>query len=316
MAGVIDTHCHLASAKFAGEAADLIQRATARGVDRMITLATGFDDIPANLALAARYPATVMAAVGIHPCDAHEADVATPWQDALAAAARHPGVVAIGETGLDYFHPPPAGWNEDVYRARQRALLRGHFEVAEATGLGIILHTRDRSGCQSITDALEIARGFAGRVRPMFHCFLGPWDLAAPIIALNGIVSFGGILTFPNARETLAAARAAPEGVFTLETDAPYLAPVPHRGKRNEPAHVINTAAFLADARGETFEHLASHTTATAVRFFNLPDAADCPPAPNGANSSNRAALNLNLNHNRYLNLTPSCPDDYDYEHD
>ena len=272
MAGVIDTHCHLASAKFAGEAADLIGRANAAGVDRMITLSTGFHDIPANLALVADHPGTVMAAVGIHPCDVHSVDTGASWQDALAAAANHPGVVAIGETGLDYYHPPPDGWSEEDFRARQRDMLRGHFEVAARCGLGIVLHTRDRAGRQSITDALAIAADFAGRVRPMFHCFLGPWEWAAPILALDGIISFGGIVTFPSAIDTLAAAIAAPAGVFTLETDAPYLAPAPHRGKRNEPAFVTATATFLAAKRGESAAEMAAHTTATAARFFGLPD--------------------------------------------
>ena len=262
-----DTHCHLANAKFAGEAPAIIARALAAGVDRMLTLATGFDDIPANLALAAAYPGQVFAATGIHPCDVHEVE-GDDWPDKLLAATRAPGVVAIGETGLDYYHPAPAGWDEAAFRARQRALLRGHFEVAAAAGLPVVLHTRDRVGSQSVSDALAIAADFRGRVRPMFHCFLGPWELAAPILALDGIVSFGGIATFPGAPVTLAAAVAAPAGTFTLETDAPYLAPVPCRGKRNEPAYTAHTAAFLAAKRGESIDALAAHTNATADAFF------------------------------------------------
>lgn len=268
---VLDTHCHLASSKFSGEAEEVIARAVAAGTGGLLTLATSFDDIPANLALAENHPGLVAAALGIHPCDAHDVDPVGDWKDRLLDLARHPGVAAIGETGLDYYHPPPGGWDEPSFRARQRELLRGHFEVAAAAGLGVVLHTRDRTGMDSLHDALAIARDFRGRVRPQFHCFLGPWEAASAVLELDGIVSFGGILTFPSAGSTLAAAVAAPAGTFTLETDSPYLAPVPYRGKRNEPAFVMATACHLANARGETVEELAAHTTATARGFFRWP---------------------------------------------
>jgi TatD DNase family protein len=273
-ASLLDTHCHLASAKFSGEAEDVIARAVEAGTGGMLTLSTCFDDMPANLALAACHPGVVVAAVGIHPCDAHEVDPAGDWKDRLLALAAAPGVAAIGESGLDYYHPPPDGWDEEHFRARQRELLRGHFEVAAASGLGIVLHTRDRSGRSSLEDALTIARDFQGRVRPQFHCFLGPWETAAAILDLDGIVSFGGVITFPSAKDSLAAAVAAPAGCFTLETDSPYLAPVPYRGKRNEPAYVTATARHLAAARGEGFETLAEHTTKTARGFFRWPEPA------------------------------------------
>lgn len=267
----MDTHCHLASAKFAGETGQIINRAVAAGLTRMVTLSTCFEDMETNLALAAARPDLISATVGIHPCDAHEVEVNGAWQDRLAGFALAPGVAAIGETGLDYFHPPPDGWEEEKFRARQRELLRGHFEVAASLGLGIVLHTRDRTGKDSLIDALAIAREFAGLVRPMFHCFLGPWELAVPILALDGIVSFGGIVTYPSAKETHAAAMAAPAGTFTLETDAPYLAPVPFRGQRNEPAHVVATGEHLARMRGEEVAELAAHTAATAREFFRFP---------------------------------------------
>lgn len=268
---VLDTHCHLASSKFTGEVEAVIARALEAGTGGMLTLSTCFDDMPSNLALAAQHPGLVAAAVGIHPCDVHEVDPADDWKDRLLEMAANFGVAAIGETGLDYYHPPPEGWEEENFRARQREFLRGHFEVAARAGLGIVLHTRDRSGRASLADALAIACEFRGRVRPQFHCFLGPWDAAAAILKLDGIVSFGGVTTFPSAKETLAAAVAAPAGCFTLETDSPYLAPVPHRGKRNEPAYVMATARHLAAARGETFESLAEHTTKTALDFFRWP---------------------------------------------
>jgi TatD DNase family protein len=271
---ILDTHCHLASAKFSGEVEDVIARAVDAGVGGMLTLSTGFDNMPAHLSLAAAHPGVVVAAVGIHPCDAHEVDPAGDWKERLLELAAAPGVAAIGESGLDYYHPPPEGWDEEKFRAHQRELLRGHFEIAAAAGLGLVLHTRDRAGKSSIEDALAIARDFRGRVRPQFHCFLGPWEMAAAILDLDGIVSFGGVVTFPSAKESLAAAVAAPAGSFTLETDSPYLAPVPHRGKRNEPAHVVATARHLAEARGESLDVLAGHTTATARAFFRWPEPA------------------------------------------
>lgn len=269
---VLDTHCHLASVKFGAEAEMVITRARDAGVGGMLTLSTCFDDMAANLALASAHPVLVAAAVGIHPCDTHEVDPTGDWKDRLLELARHPQVAAIGESGLDYYHPPPEGWEEENFRARQREMLRGHFEVAAASGLGIVLHTRDRSGRASLEHALAIARDFKGRVRPQFHCFLGPWDAAAAILELDGIVSFGGIVTFPAAKESLAAAVSAPAGTFTLETDSPYLAPVPYRGKRNEPAYVRETALHLAAERGESFGTLARHTTATAREFFRWPE--------------------------------------------
>lgn len=273
-AKILDTHCHLASAKFSGETEAVVARAVAAGTGGMLTLSTRFEDMPTHLALAAAHPGLVAAAVGIHPCDVHEVDPTGDWKERLLAMAACPGVAAIGESGLDYYHPPPEGWEEENFRARQREMLRGHFEVAATAGLGIVLHTRDRAGRASIADALTIARDFKGRVRPQFHCFLGPWDIASDILDLDGIVSFGGIVTFPSAKETIAAAVAAPAGSFTLETDSPYLAPVPHRGKRNEPAYVLDTARHLAAARGEPLAVLAEHTTKTARAFFRWPEPA------------------------------------------
>ena len=265
-----DSHCHLASRQFVGEVDAVTARARAAGVTRMITLSTGFDDIPANIQIAASRPG-VSATVGIHPCDAHTIDSTdTGWPERLTAMAADPSVAAIGEPGLDYSPPAPDGWDQDTFRAHQRSLLRTHFEVAAATGLGIVLHTRDRSGHQSVLDALDIARDYAGRVRPLFHCFLGPPELLTPILALDGLVSFGGIITFPSAAIPRDTAVTAPAGTFLVETDAPYLAPVPHRGQRNEPAHVRHTATFLAAQRSESLESLAAHTNRTAGEFFRI----------------------------------------------
>jgi TatD DNase family protein len=262
-----DSHCHLASHRFtAAETPDLIERALAAGVSRLVTLSTCLDDVQANLALAT-HPA-VHACVGIHPCDVHHAP-----DDAvrrLAAFTDDPRVCAIGETGLDYFHPAPEGWEESAYRERQREFLHQHFELAARAGLNLVIHTRDRSGHASFEDALEIHRGHHHSVRAVFHCFAGSWENARRVLDLGGLVSFGGVLTFKNAREVRDTACHCPQGSFMLETDSPYLAPEPFRGQRNEPAHVRRVAEFLAPLRGESIAQLAAHTTQTANGFFRF----------------------------------------------
>lgn len=265
---IIDSHCHLVSWKFdAAEIPELLSRATETGVSGLVTLATSLDDMPKNLAVAEAY-SNVFSCMGIHPCDVHE----TPdeYLPTLEHHARHARCLAIGETGLDYYHPAPEGWTEARYHERQRRFLRDHFELAATLGKNIVIHTRDRKGHASFDDALAIYRDFATRVRAVFHCFLGPIERAAPVFELGGIVSFGGIATFKNAIACREAAIAAARGQFMLETDAPYLAPTPHRGKRNEPAYTRLTAEALAEARGESIETLAAHTTCTASAFYQI----------------------------------------------
>ena len=266
---ITDTHCHLASARFAeGERAEIIRRALDAGVSRMVTLATCLDDVPPNLMLA-EHP-RVMAAVGIHPCDVHNApDDAV---ERLAAPTRDPRVCAIGETGLDYFHPAPEGWSETDFRKRQRDFLIRHFELAASSGLNIVIHTRDREGRESFGDALGIYAAFSDRVRAVFHCFVSECDLAEKVIGLGGLVSFGGVATFRNAGLVQEAVKRCPPGSFMLETDSPYLAPEPMRGKRNEPAFVMRVAEAVAALRGEALEQLGAHTEAAADRFFRWPD--------------------------------------------
>ena len=262
-----DSHCHLASHRFhADEVHELISRARDAGVQRLVTLATSLGDLQKNLTIAEN-PA-VHACIGIHPCDVHHApdDAA----DQLAAFTSDPRVCAIGETGLDYYHPAPEGWTELDFRERQRVFLRRHFELAATSGLNVVIHTRDQSGHASFEDALEIYRDFHTRARAVFHCFIGPWENAKRVLDLGGLVSFGGVATFKSAREVRETALKCPAGSFMVETDAPYLAPEPHRGKRNEPAYVRDTAMFLAALRGETFDELSDHTGRTAAGFFRF----------------------------------------------
>ena len=262
-----DSHCHLASHRFhPEEVPDLIERARAAGVGRLVTLATSLDDLQANLACA-EHP-MVHACIGIHPCDVHHAP-----DDAVSRIAQFvsdPRVCAIGETGLDYYHPAPEGWSEESFRARQQDFLRQHFELAATSGLNVVIHTRDRDGHASFEDALAVYEAYHATVRAVFHCFIGPWENAERVLELGGLVSFGGVATFKNAREVRATAAKCPAGSFMVETDAPYLAPEPHRGKRNEPSMVRHTAELLAALREEKIEELAAHTRATAARFFRF----------------------------------------------
>lgn len=264
-----DSHCHLASHKFAkDELGEIVTRAHAHGIHRMVTLSTNLGDCPENLRIAETYPG-VFACCGIHPCDVHEAP--DDFLGALGQFASHPRCVAIGETGLDYYHPAPDGWTEADYRARQRELLQRHFELAAKLGKNIVIHTRDRSGDASLQDAIAIYREHADQVRAVFHCFPFSHGHAAPILELGGLVSFTGIATFKNAGTVIDTAVRCPAGTFMVETDAPYLAPVPHRGKRNEPAFTRFTAEHIASARSETPEEFARHTGQTAADFYRFP---------------------------------------------
>lgn len=264
---LVDSHCHLASHRFdADEPPVLLENAFRAGVGRLVTLATCLDDLDANLLLAD--DPRVHACLGIHPCDVHHAP-----DDAigkLAARMDDPRVCAIGETGLDYYHPAPDGWSDGDHRERQRDFLARHFELAAASRLNVVIHTRDREGHASFEDALEIYRRHHRDARAVFHCFGGPWENARRVLDLGGLVSFGGVVTFKNARETRETARRCPAGSFMLETDAPYLAPEPHRGKRNEPAFVRDIAEFVAGLRNETLERTAEHTSRTADGFFRF----------------------------------------------
>ncbi|MGJ8655328.1 MAG: TatD family hydrolase [Akkermansiaceae bacterium] len=263
-----DSHCHLASHKFpAEEIPALIQRAQDNHIHRLITLATSLDDLEPNLHLAKTYP-QIHAAIAIHPCDVHN----TPdhYLTTLQEKVTHPKICAIGETGLDYFHPAPQGWTEENYHARQRQFLHQHFQLAAEHNKNIVIHTRDKTGHASLTDAVEIYRQYADKVTAVFHCFLGPWENAHHILDLGGYLSYTGITTFKKATITLEAAVKTPSDRIMVETDSPYLAPTPHRGKRNEPAYTLHTATHIAAARGIPLEEFAHITEQNVNTFFKL----------------------------------------------
>lgn len=263
---LIDTHCHLASRQFIQDADEAIDRARAAGVARIIIPATDLEDAPRAFALAEKHPG-VFVAVGIHPCSV--TDITDDgWLEQVAAWSRHEKAVAIGECGLDYFHAPPAGMGWEEYKALQAAFFRAQLRLAEERSLPVVVHHRGE-GCWQ--DAVAAVRAFGGRVRAQFHCYLGTWEEAAPLISEGHRISFTGIATYKNAATTAACAREAASHAFMLETDAPYLAPIPHRGQRCEPAFVRDTAAFIAGLRAMPLEELASLTTRTAAEFFRLP---------------------------------------------
>ncbi|MEM6910808.1 MAG: TatD family hydrolase [Verrucomicrobiota bacterium] len=268
---LIDSHCHLGSHRFQeSEIADLLARARARQVTQLLTLATSLSDAKTNLALAQAYPA-VSSCLGLHPTEVTEVpEDAVDHLDRLFREAPHL-VAAVGETGLDYYHPAPPGWSEPAYHARQQAFLRQHFVWAARVHRPLVLHTRDRQGDASFQDALALYREFASEVRAIFHCFPGPPENARAVLDLGGLVSFTGNLTFKKAhliRETLLSLK---PGEYLLETDSPYLAPVPHRGKRNEPAYVRDIAHFAAELLDRPWEQIAHETSQAARAFFHLP---------------------------------------------
>jgi TatD DNase family protein len=265
VATFFDTHAHLDDPAFAQDLPAVLERAEAAGVTRIVTIGTDLDSSRQAVALADQY-APLYAAVGWIPTNAPQApeDV----RPDLRTLARHPKVVAIGEIGLDYYRLPShehGGSPEDDQRHRelQHRLFHQQLELAAELGLNCVVHQRD-----SFEDTLAAVRPFAGRVRCVFHCFVnGPADLRR-VVDLGSLVSFTGIATFKNADTVRAAAAAAPLNAFMLETDAPYLAPVPHRGKRSEPAHVPHTAEAIARARGVSLDELSRATCDTARVFF------------------------------------------------
>ena len=256
-----DSHCHLASYKFPDDGPELdaiIDNSIAAGVTRMVSIGTDLDDSPACVALADKYD-SVYAAVGIHPCSVHEIE-ADDWLDQIRTFANSsPKVAAIGEIGLDYFHPAPKGWTEDAYRARQAEFFQAQLALAAELNLNVVVHQRDRGNTC-----------WPDKLRAVFHCFIHDWSEAQPMIDKGHLISFTGIVTYKSAPEIQACATDAAPGSFMVETDAPYLTPVPHRGQRCEPAHTRHTAEKIAELRNIPLEQLATETTRTAQNFFRF----------------------------------------------
>jgi TatD DNase family protein len=245
---LIDSHCHLNYPGLAEDQAGVLARAREAGIGGFVNIATRQSEWTAIVAVAEREP-DVWASIGIHPheADAH-ADLGTA---ALLSAAAHPRVIGIGETGLDYFY-------DHSDREAQRALFRVHIGVARETGLPLIVHTREAEDDTAAILAYEMGKG---AFPALIHCFTASAGFARQMLDLGLTISLSGIVTFRNARDLQAIAAELPADRLLVETDAPFLAPVPHRGRTCEPAFTADTARFVAGLRGVTPEHLAETTT-------------------------------------------------------
>lgn len=260
-ATLFDTHCHLDFEAFGQELLEVVARAEEAGVSRMTTIGSGRDVQSAQAALdiAAQFPEKIFASVGIHPHDAvHATDAVL---DKFAALAESPNVVAVGEVGLDYYY-------EHSPKEAQKDCFRKFIAVARTLKKPIVVHTR-----QSANDTLEMLRQeHASDVGGIIHCFSEDTAFAKAALDLGFVASFSGIVTFKNSLAIQEAARQQPADAILVETDAPFLAPVPFRGKRNEPAFVSHTARFIAQLRGQSDEEFFACSTRNACRVFGIPE--------------------------------------------
>src|SRR5437763_4858434 len=283
---LIDTHAHLDFPDFANDLEDVLRRAEEVEVRRVITIGTSIESSRRAIELAENYP-SVYAAIGVHPSHADEAedDVINP----LRELAQNPRVVAIGETGLDYHRLPSekvakekqvqvmtalrtetdeeieAQIRDGAYKSKQASLFQQQLDLAVELGLNVVIHQRD-----AWDDTLRIMQPYAGNLRGVFHCFGGSLDQANEVLGLVPLVSFAGIVTFKNGAAVREVAAEIPLWKFMVETDCPYLAPVPFRGKRCEPAHTRIVAEAIAAARKIPLEKIAEATTETAEKFFRF----------------------------------------------
>ena len=284
---LIETHAHLDYPDFANDFDDVLRRATEAGVTRIITIGTSVESSRRAVDLAEKYP-NIFAVIGVHPTYAEEAgeDVITP----LRELAKSPRVVAVGETGLDYHRLPSVELAKDrktqvfakalqtstddqieaqihdgAYKSKQASLFQQQLDLAVELRLNVVIHQRD-----AWNDTLEILRDYGRQVSGVFHCFGGTLEQANEVLAMGHLVSFTGIVTFKNGAAVREVAAQIPLDQFMVETDCPYLAPVPFRGKRCEPAHTRLVAESIANARGITLEEIARATTVTAEEFFRF----------------------------------------------
>jgi TatD DNase family protein len=284
---LIETHAHLDYPDFAPDFDDVLRRATEAGVTRIITIGTSVESSRRAVELAEQHP-NIFAVIGVHPSyvEKVEENVITP----LRELARSKRVVAIGETGLDYHHLPSveaakqknvqvlsralqaeieeeveAQIHDGAYKSKQAELFQEELDLAIELGLNVVIHQRD-----AWDDTLDILRSYTGKVRGVLHCFGGTLEQANQVLELGHLVSFTGIVTFKNGVAVRELSAQIPLNKFMVETDCPYLAPVPFRGKRCEPAHTRIVAETIAAARGVTVEEIAAATTATAEGFFRF----------------------------------------------
>src|SRR5437870_10886984 len=283
---LIETHARLDFPHFANDLEDVLRRANEAGVIRIITISTSVESSRRAIELAGKYPA-VFAVIGVHPTHVEEAedDVLTPLRE-LAKSSR---VVGIGETSLDYHHLPSekvakekqvqvmsalrtetdeeieAQIRDGAYKSKQVSLFQQQLDLAVELGLNVVIHQRD-----AWEDTLKIMRPYSGKLRGVFHCFGGSLEQANEVFDLDHLVSFTGVVTFKNGAAVRKVAAQIPLWKFMVETDCPYLAPVPFRGKRAEPAHTRIVAEAIAAVRDVPLEEIAEATTETADKFFKF----------------------------------------------
>ena len=253
---LFDTHAHYDAEQFDADRSEILSALPGEGVTLAVNPGCDLTSSRMAVELAERY-SFLYAAVGYHPenCAPY-----TPEDlEALRELAGHPKVVAIGEIGLDYY------WEENPPREFQRQVFRDHLALAEELGLPVIVHDRGAHG-----DSLSIIRQFP-QVRGVFHCFSGSAEMAAELVKLGWMVSFTGVLTYKNARKAVEAARAVPLERMMIETDSPYMAPVPHRGKRNDSRFLRHICEKLAEIKGVSFAECARVTMENGKRFFQIP---------------------------------------------
>jgi TatD DNase family protein len=280
---LIDTHAHLDFPEFADDLDAVLARAEAAGVTRIISIGTSVESSRRAVALAEKHP-QIFAAVGVHPNSA--TDAGENFIGELRTLAQSPRVVAIGEIGLDYHRLPSAGRTsaslvalgnetpgdidaalaDGAVRSAQAIVFEQQLDLAIELGLNVVIHERD-----AWDDTLAVLRPYSDRLRAVFHCFGKSPKHAEELFALGHLVSFTGIITFKNAADAQATAAEIPGDTFMVETDCPFLAPVPFRGKRGEPAYTRQVAEHIAQLRGEPLETLATRTSANAAAFFRFP---------------------------------------------
>jgi TatD DNase family protein len=280
---LVDTHAHLDFPEFAGDVDAVLRRAKEAGVSRIIAIGTTLQSSRKAIHFAEQHP-EIYAVVGIHPTSVNEER--EDFLSELGQLADHPKVVAIGETGLDYHHLPSSlrqqeiseaafgaastdtiesDLQDDTEMAAQLVAFEQHLELAAAKSKNVVIHQRD-----AWADTIKVLRPYSARVRGVFHCFNGSLEQAQEAVELGHYISFTGIVTFKNAGDLRHTAAALPIDRIMVETDAPYLAPVPYRGKRCEPAFVREIAAAVAEIRELTLESFSAQTTKNAERFFGL----------------------------------------------
>lgn len=252
---LIDSHCHLNYAGLAERQDEVLANARARGIGGFLNISTRQSEW-AEVVGAAERNDDVWASIGVHP---HEADAHPDLgAAALAEAAAHPRVIAIGECGLDYYY-------DKSDRAAQRERFQAHVDAARSTGLPLVVHTREAEADTAEILTREVGKG---GVSGVLHCFTGTADLARTALGLGFYISISGIVTFKNAKGLQEVAKAIPQDRLLVETDSPFLAPVPHRGQTCEPAFVADTAAFLAELRDAPLDKLAEATTSNFFKLF------------------------------------------------